>query len=395
MNPLLNFVLFIFSPLLGFVISLINKRNKLSGFIFLFFFFLIGCSFSFHDISVDSYRYAIDFGQVKTYNLETVWFDRLLQGRIDLYDFLVSCLIGKFTDSARFLYAFYAVFYGYFILKFIHFVCDDWGKGKDVYIWIIILVIFFLNPHMNINGVRFWTATWVFFTTFLAYCLYHKNKWILGFIVTPLIHISFLLPLCFMIVSFVFYKHFKLKTLYYLAIISFVIGIILPVDKIIEMLPVSFGVFEHFEAYTEEGYVSEMAALKQERSTLNVLFSRLPFVYVFVLLIHLKNKPIIYEYNTFFVTFILLFLSFLFVVDKIPSMGRFYYLAYMFLIYLTFRIYKYNRSKFIQRLILLAPILFFGKIYQIYVIHDLVLSNIYLYRPTWDIINFALSYKLQ
>ena len=202
MNPLLNFVLFIFSPLLGVIVSIINKRNKFSDFIFLAFFFLIGCSFSFHNMEVDSYRYAVDFAQLREYDSEFILLERLFQGKIDFYDYFVCDIVSRFTESARFLYAVYAVIFGFFVLKFYHFINEDWGKRKDTYVWIIILVIFFLNPHMNINGVRYWTATWMFFTSFIAYFIYKKRKWILGLVFVPIVHISFLIPLCFIFIGY-------------------------------------------------------------------------------------------------------------------------------------------------------------------------------------------------
>lgn len=393
MASIFNILIFILNPFAGFIYNLFRPINRISYIIFILFFFYIGCSFSFHDIRVDSYRYADDFSNIVKYGNIGVLSQRILQGKLDIYDYVICSIVSLFTESARILYAIYAAIFGYFILKFYHFIGHDWGKRKDIYVWIIILSIFFLNPHMNINGVRYWTATWVFFTSFIEYFIYHKKKWILVLVLVPFIHISYLIPLCFIVISYIFLLHFGLKQIYYITIVSLVVGMLLPVDKILLLLPTDLGVFDHFEAYTNEGNVSEKQLLQHNRSMLYILFSKLPCVYVIAFLLNIKYRKIYFrDEDSFLFTFIMLMLSFLFLLDKIPSLSRFYYISYMLLIYLTFRIYKENRRPFIKITIVLIPIFFFGLLYQVFIIHDSVLSNIYLYKPTWDIIEFALSY---
>lgn len=396
MNPILNILIFILSPFLGFIISIFNEKRTAAKFIFLLFFFLIGCSFRFDNIEFDSYQYALDFSEMRQYGSDIILLDRLDRGKLDLYDFCISSLLYKYTSSARFLYAIYAVVFGFFILKSYFYVKKDFSSKRDIYFYILILTIFCLNPHINLNGVRYFTATWLFFTSFLAYYMYHKKYWLVGFVLTPFIHISYLIPSFFIIISKIFVKHYNFKLIYYVSIISFIIGIVLPIDQLFEMLPTDFGIFQRYEAYTSEEAYLRRLAMAESRNVFYHIFSKFPFVYIFISLLQLKKYNLeLKKEDLYLFTYVMLLLSFLFVCDKIPSISRFYCISYMLFLLFILRLYKEYKLNFIKRLIILSPLFLFGRIYEVFVNHDSVLSNIYLYRPIWDIIDYALSYKLK
>lgn len=345
-------------------------------------------------MEADSYRYALDFSNMSQYDNEDIILTRLLQGKIDLYDYIIPYIVIHFTKSPRILFGVYAVIFGYFVLKFYHLINDDWKKKKNIYVWIIIIVIFMLNPYMNINGVRYWTASWCFFTSFIAYFLYHNKIWLTGLLLTPIIHISFLIPLFFVLLTVISKQTFNYNQLYYITIITFIIGILLPLDKIISILPAEFGIFDHFEAYIDEGYISENTNLSNKRNIIFILICKLPYLFVFNFLytvrklkLKLDNEDLVLFY------FVYLLLSFLFIFERIPSVARMYYISYMLLIYLTFRIYKRFHLLSIKKMILFIPVFFLGSIYDVITIHNLVLSNLYFNKPIWNILEYALSLK--
>ena len=65
-------------------------------------------------MEVDSFRYALDFAEMRKYDSKDILLARLFQGKIDFYDFFICYIVSLFTYSARFLYAIYAIIFGFF-----------------------------------------------------------------------------------------------------------------------------------------------------------------------------------------------------------------------------------------------------------------------------------------
>jgi len=392
-NSLFNFLLFVIWPLGGFIYNLTRPVNKVTYLIFVLFFFLIGCSFDFHDPSVDSYRYAQEFIEMSRYEFYTSFlYQIVISERIDFYYSLVAICIGSMTDNPHILYGIFGSFFGLLVCKLFVLFKQDWNAKYNFYVCVILLSIFTLNPHSNINGVRYWTAVWLFVTSVIACYLYGKKKWVIGILLSPIVHSSFVicLPIIFTIRILKKYR----KILYIIGVVSFGIGILGVNDYLFKYIPSDLSIFSHYQAYLEEGYMSEIEAIKAERHFITVAMGQLRMLLIALILYssYKKWNQIDEGTRTLLVICISLF-SFSLLFSFIPSMGRFLILVYMLAFYLLFRYYSIFRNRMFSIYIILSFPLLIHIVYVDYITHLAVLNSIYLRGSILDIINFALYSK--
>ena len=393
MNSFFNFLLFVIWPFGGFIYNLTRPINRITYLIFILFFFLIGCSFDFHDPSVDSYRYAEEFVEMSRYDFYTSFlYQIIISGRVDFYYSLVAISLGSVTNNPHILYGIFASIFGFLICKMFVLFKRDWNAKYNFYVCIILLSIFTLNPQTNINGVRYWTAVWLFATSVIAYCLYDKRKWIIGILLSPIMHSSFVicLPIVFAVRILKEYR----KTLFIIGVVSFFVGVLGINDYLLKYIPSDLSIFSHYQAYLEEGYMSEIAKLKEERHFITIAIGQLRmFLCALILYSSYKQWDRIDEKSRALLVLCISLFSVSLLLSFIPSMGRFLTLVYMLTFYLLFRYYSIFRNKTASIYIIISLPLLVHSIYESYMTHLLVLNPIYLRGSIIDIINFALNSK--
>lgn len=393
MNSFFNLLLFVIWPFGGFIYNLTRPINRVTYLIFILFFFLIGCSFDFHDPSVDSYRYAEEFVEMPRHNFYTSFLYQIaVSGRIDIYYSMVAISVGRVTHNPHILYGIFASIFGFFVCKMFTYFKRDWNAKCNCYIFVILLSIFTLNPQTNINGVRYWTTVWLFATSVIAYFLYDRKKWIIGILLSPIMHSSFVI--CLPIVFFIKVLKKHRKTLFIIGIISFCVGILGVNDYLLKYIPSNLFIFSHYQTYLEEGYMSEIAELKAERHFITILIGQLRmFLCALILYSSYRQWDKIDEKSRALLVICISLFSVSMLLSFIPSMGRFLTLVYMLTFYLLFRYYSIFRNKVASIYIILSFPLLVHIIYQDYLTHLLVLNSIYLRGSIIDIINFALYSK--
>lgn len=390
MNTFCNLLVFFVWPFAGFVLNLLRPVNRLTYFIFIFFFFLIGCSFSFSDPSVDSYRYAEDFVNLSDYDFYSAFlYQIVVQGRIDFYYGIIALLLGRITSNPHFLYGIFGAIYGFLVCKLFILLKRDWNNSFNVYVWIIFLFIFALNPHSNINGVRFWTATWLYIISLISYVVYGKKKWLTGILLTPFIHSSFIIYIGVFIISYLFKN--KNKTLFVICLIVFFLSYIGFERKILSLIPDSLSIFSHYEAYLDESYMGEILKEQESKHFINRLLPiYMKMLYLIFVYRAIKDISRI-DCNTQFLLVISM-ICFIFntTFSFIPSMSRFNVVLYSFYCYLMYKYYSSYRN-FIYSLFVLAlvPSLVIY-IYNAYFIHISVLNSVYIKGTLLDIYNYSM-----
>lgn len=361
-----SILLFLLWPFGGFLYSLFHFKTKSSFLIFILFFMLIGYFFTFQNTYADSYGYAIKFVELckSKMNLSNV-LDQYLNGDLtDVYTFIVSIGVSFFSEEPNVLFAFYGLIFGTFSYLCLKLQVKDRLGKLNIYFLILLFLFAFLNPYSNLNGVRFWTATFVFYYS-LVNILYHKIKWITGLLLTSLIHFSFIIPVFVVLIYFIFQK--RLGVFWALFLLSVIFVLFEPLKFSFDNIVFLNGVFEKkFIDYTNTESIANLKNINSSSSVVYNIYMKSKIYYSIILLFFVKFKYCEIKKRKYFKELYgitLLMFSFSNFVYYIPSMSRFMTLSFMLLFFLLFKIYNLNRTRTWQIFILIAPILFALDIY--------------------------------
>ncbi|MFN3952776.1 MAG: EpsG family protein [Thermaurantimonas sp.] len=201
--PAQSILLFLVWPLGVLIQAIKNFRQPWAKNLFWLFCIYFGLSFVVGDQtsrSNDAQRYT---EQLQYFHSGSIDINKLFNqiysegGYVDIYQPLVTWLLGIFTDKPQWLFALFALVFGYFYSRNIWILLDFYKINRWSLIASGMLLAFALsNPIWNINGVRMWTAAQIFiYGLFLYFLKNQKRKGILWIACTPLFHFSFLFPL--------------------------------------------------------------------------------------------------------------------------------------------------------------------------------------------------------
>lgn len=372
----LNIPIFFIIPWVGYLLSLLNIKSKISAFVYISFAAFFGYAISFTDTSADSYRYAIAFMQFD----KSIDYSAIMQmyrnGELrDPYRLLLFYFTSLFSDSPKVLYAFAGVIYGSISYLNLRIYVNERGSQTDRYTLILALLFITFCSLTNINGFKFWTGAMVAFYATYKFIILNKKIWIIGIFIAPLMHYSFVLfiPIIIMlklIIPFT-YNSIRVKPIvFYLFVFTFIASWFLDTN----LIDISFigrsgilpGEIGNRLAYVNSENVSDIVEKRSESSlflTVNTYFDNLIKVYVFIVILYinkfLKRLPGNAAYINRIFSFVLLFYSFCFIATSFPSGGRFMILAHMFLVIFLCRFHRlYNNYKI--RVIILLSILPFS-----------------------------------
>ncbi|WP_285269911.1 EpsG family protein [Kaistella rhinocerotis] len=193
-------ILFVFLPVLSFVYSLRSLNTKTSFIVFFLCAVLFGMAYTVPsgptvEIGVDGAYYRLEFDNAKFLSevefLEG-WnsFLNFDEGKKDYYFETVSYYLSRFTDNYHVMFMVLATVFAFFSLKSFKFFTEEIGQQIGLGVFIL-AYMFMYNQIFNINGVRFWTATWI--GVYAIFQIFKNNKkqyWLLV-LVTPYFHGSF------------------------------------------------------------------------------------------------------------------------------------------------------------------------------------------------------------
>lgn len=380
------YILFLIWPFTAFLASLKYIKNKwFSRVIFMAFFAVVGYSLNFDPNSgTDSLAYANQFADVVKYNETITLAGRLEYGALDIYTDIIFRLAAMFTDSPKMLFAFFGAIYGFFVRESIALLYKFSDKRNLMSVIILLVILFFLNPHSNINGVRFWTATWAWFYAFLL-CENERNwKGWLVMVGTVFMHTTFLIPLVLYALSKIFISRHSLTIMFIIYLFTFALSFFLKGSEFIQYFNF-FSQSDHYSIYITADALEKKVGNQENLSFVSQIFNYLSrlFVCYYISRFYLrvvkdgKNSEI---FSTF--AFVLCFGVFANLTISIPSLGgRFAIILYMLIIILIISEYKLMPQKRSVKFALLVFICLFGVIYQNFLISLIVLTNKYI-TPT-------------
>jgi hypothetical protein len=219
-----HYLILLFSPFVLLLYSIRAKSVDLkfkAAFVFCVFF---GIYFITSDPGIDSFRHLELF---KTYEVDGL--DKLTQHVKDvlnqkadpeLYVPLVNYILSCFTTSGSVLFGFHAFVYALFYIGSIRLIYERAQFSRNNLTLGLFLMVLFLFPIHQINGVRWFTAMWCFVYCALRYFNGEKRFLFYAF-GAGLIHFSLYIPPVFLLLSLLI--GYRPKVLLAVAIISFVV----------------------------------------------------------------------------------------------------------------------------------------------------------------------------
>lgn len=190
---------FLFSPVLGIIDAFKNLKSSQARKVLFLFCLCFGFCFSVGTQrtkgSSDGISMRIEFEQNKNisdeqfgnYISEYFKFDT---GAQDIYIVTISYLVGKISDNYHFFFLALAFVFAFFQLKCLRYFVKEENYSNSL-ICIILTCLFLWNNIYNINGARFWTASWV--SLYCVFKIFHDKKlfYLLLALCIPMIHASY------------------------------------------------------------------------------------------------------------------------------------------------------------------------------------------------------------
>lgn len=346
------FLLFLIWPFLAFMTALANFERKNAKRVVYLFLIYYGLTFVIANEGVDSFRIALKLGQYAGMTFSEFWI-RLgglfsNDDTMDVYDLLMSFFVSRFTVHHGLLFAAYAAVFGFFYLKSISLLFNARSDKLDLNLLIVLFFFAMIVPVTAINGVRFYTAVWIFFYGAFHVILNRDLRYLALALSASLVHFSFLTA------NFVLIVYFFLgnRNLIYfpLAISSFIIPQF--ISPFLQTLSLRLG--GAFQSRYDM-YASEYTILaRAEASTKAAWFMQVSddLIYYFLIfsliVIRIFFKKLMKDnltQNVF--SFTLLFLTFVNFTMGIPSFGgRFQSIFFLFAtVYIFHFLNKFSGKK--------------------------------------------------
>lgn len=201
-------VLFLLNPFISAIASLKNIRDGVSHKFLYLWFLVFGIGFCAMNEAADSFRYVEDFMVESRYTwaqyMQEVREWATFESNIkDIYTLTVNVLVGKFTSNYHWTYLIYAAVFGYFYIRSLRLFLKYQKVQNNVIFYLLLFLFCYSNPIFNINGVRFWTASWIAVYASLQIVLEKKYYYFLLLVITPLVHGTFLIWISLFIISLI------------------------------------------------------------------------------------------------------------------------------------------------------------------------------------------------
>ena len=355
-------LIFLIWPFFSFVFALLTYRNKTSKLIVFSFLVLYGLTFVLSFSGADAYVYHQRLLANAKRPFSEFW--NMVGGiyaddtSVDFVEPFISFLVSRITSKHFLLFGAYAFVFGFFYLRSINLLIEKAVNKLNTNEFLHLFFFIMINPIFNINGFRFWTATWVFFWGAYHVILLKDKRYLIPALFSSFVHFSFIIAFA---VLLLYSLAGNRNTIYFtVLILSFILpGLITPYLN--NILPgLGQGLQDRYTSYTNENYILN---IEEHRSTLKwFVTNNFSLYYLFFAILFLKYRSKDSgndnELNNLF-SFLLLFLSFTNFFSGIPTMQRFQVVFLIFGALYVFLVLLHLHSKkmYFLTLISLFPIL--------------------------------------
>ncbi len=325
---------FIFWPFLGFILAVINYNSQAAKKIVFAFIILYGFTFIVNK-EYDADRYVQYFEAMATFNFSDYWssITNIYSGSdtLDLLRLTLAFFISRVTSNPSFLFASFAFVFGYFYLGSINRLYSyKKSEFANVNVSIFILYFIVLIPISEINGFRFWTASWVFFFGVINYIILSDKKYLLVALSAVLVHFSFLSAVAILLM----YVALGNRQYLYMAILLFSFAMPNLLSQYIQVSPAELGegIDTKVSQYTNETYISEIENLSDQSTWFMNWVHPLVSGFLIFALVWIRTfraKFIASSIQQKLFSFTILFLAFANFMKAMPSGGRFQQIFYL------------------------------------------------------------------
>ena len=179
-------VLFFFIPFIAFIYCLRNLDDRKMALIFILFYGLFGYCQHFELRTADIYRKAISF---ELFDITRSVVTEYQEGASpDIYNLLMITIIRPFTSNPKVFVCALGLVFGLLCYNFYKYIYKNWTNPKRGLFYILVLLALSSISLVDFTGIRNATAGMLFLCSVYRYIYYGKKKWIIGILLSPLIH---------------------------------------------------------------------------------------------------------------------------------------------------------------------------------------------------------------
>ena len=288
----MQLLLFIFLPFVAFLRSCFNLRSRVSQLVFVLFFALFGYCHTFTDIRADSYRKYLSFTTYQAESIKDITTDFLNGEHKDIYENILFSLLKSVTDNPHIMMMVVGLIGGIFTMLLFKRVFEDRQSSVTIPIAILVMMLFIEANPILIGGIRNFTAMSLFMYSLIRLVIDNKRWWIIGILLTPLIHFGWIVASVAAIV--VWLVRMPNTLLHYLALIICALSLFLDTssysgafDLMMDSMD-NEAIADRVENYGDEQIEDEFN--KSLTTRLVRLNNQIGTCFVFILLIFLRRN---------------------------------------------------------------------------------------------------------
>lgn len=361
----MRLILFILSPFLTFLYSCFDLQRRSSQVVFVLFFALFGYCHTFEDVRADSYRKYLAFRSYSQSSSVEDVVEAFRDGDTkDIFEGVLFSVVRKFTDNPHVMMMLVGAIGGYFYMLVMRRFCRD---RRMRYTLPIVILLLFMLLESNIplmGGIRNFVAFPLFLYSMIRVVMDGDKWWLIGLIITPLIHFSYVVLMVLTLV--VWLLHIPNGVLHYVAVIACVASIFLDTSSYSGAMNLVVGMVDNEAiAYRVENYGAEDTDAHFNKSLTTRLVrlnNQLGAVFVALLLIYVRrNRSTLhhsdYEWRIYHALLFFVAVSFMMISFSVVGQ-RFVYVAMVLLYLYLLNLYQLNPQSTLRRFILAMPLVY-------------------------------------
>lgn len=380
---LVKLLIFFALPIASVIWSLTDMRQKSSYIILFLYGALIGFCFTVNESTgFDSIRYVEVFNGIRyTFLFDFADWISLESNIHDFYLQTLAYVVSYFTSNYHFFLFSAALVFSFFCLKSLKFLTNQ-VEFKPNYTSICVIFLFLIsNSIININGFRFWTASWYVVWCTFNIILNDKKVYLLFLPMALFFHSSMLVYVIVFIIYRLTRNRIKMwQTLSIASLIFSSLSIII-FQNLSSYLPEVFQSTINY--YTERDYIAARNS-GIGWSWLENLFSLGTTIFMTAVLLFINRNNRLFrlsDHQKYLYVFSLCLLSFANFTSSIPSLGaRYIQIVCPFVAYFLI---KFSGDRLYGKLAIMIPFLWsfqtvylFTKIYLPLLPSDFFYSNV-------------------
>ena len=357
-------LLFIFAPFLAFVRSVTRLNKSSARWVFVLFFALFGYCHTFTDIRADSYRKQLSFNAYTPESINKIAGKFSRGEQKDIYESLLFSSVKQLSNNPRVMMMMVGLVGGWLYMLVVRRFLEDCARPLSTPILILIAMLVIESNIAVMGGIRNFTAFPLFLYSLIRLVIDKRWWWIIGLIITPLIHFGWVVASIVAIIAWL--VPLRKRVLHYVAIVVCAASLFLDTSSYGSALSIvtsrldNESITTRLESYSDEDVDQEFNRSLTTR--LVRLNNKIGTCFVILLLVYLRSRRrrlISDSYVERIYRLLLWFtiLGYAFMAFSVVGQ-RYVYVAIALIYILLANIWQRSRDRGIGRFIYALPLLF-------------------------------------